>query len=93
VKCTKCKKHLEENEAYEYRGVISCDEHFDDVCASRDHERAEIIQEEDAKLDAFKGMDLDPRSVIGKANREIFSSQLEVAKKESFRLRKYEGRE
>lgn len=39
----------------------------------------------------FKGLDLSD-SVIGKANREIFKTQIEIASNESVRLNKYEGR-
>ena len=28
-RCNKCKKDLEADEAYEYRGAVACSEHFD----------------------------------------------------------------
>lgn len=93
MKCQKCKIPLTESEAYEYRGAYACAEHFDDVIASRDSERQEIIREETAKLKPLKGMDLDPRSPVGRANREILAPHIEIASKESGRLKKYEGRE
>lgn len=93
MKCQKCKMILDDSTAYEYRGAFACADHFDEVCESRDYERAEIIREEDAKLKVFKGLDLDPRSPIGRVNREILAPQIEIASKESGRLKKYEGRE
>ena len=92
MKCFKCQKPLEENEAYEYRGAVACGAHFDEVTRSRDLERSEIMAEENSKLNALKGMDLDPRSAIGRANREILKPQMELAKKGNARIKKYEGR-
>lgn len=91
LKCSKCKKALTDSEAYEYRGAIACYECFDQVCESRDYERSEIIREEDSKTKAFRGLDLGD-NVIGKANREILKAKIEIASKESGRLKKYEGR-
>lgn len=87
--CSKCKRILEESEIYEYRGVYACADHFDEVTKTRDIQRNEIIREESAKTDVFKGLDLGD-SVIGKANREILKGQIEIASKESGRLRDYE---
>ncbi len=91
-KCSKCKKELDGFEAYEYRGAISCEEHFDEVIEMRDFQRQEIINEESNKTKVFKGLDLDPRNPIGKANREMLSGRIEVASKESGRIKEYEGR-
>lgn len=91
--CSLCKVELEPNDAYEYRGAISCDEHFDAVCNQRNYERAEIIREESIKTNVFLGLDLDSKSKIGVANRELLSSQIEIAKKESARLKNYERKE
>ena len=90
-KCSKCKKELDDHEAYEYRGAFSCEEHFDEVIESRDFQRQEIIKEESAKTDKFKGLDLGD-NCIGRANREILKPQIEIASKESARLKEYEGR-
>ena len=65
--CRKCKAKLRANEAYEYRGAISCEEHFDEVIEMRDFERNQIIKEEHNKTNVFKGLDITD-SVIGKAN-------------------------
>lgn len=90
-KCSKCKKELDGFEAYEYRGAIACEDCFDDVIESRDFQRQEIIKEESAKTEKFKGLDLGDNA-IGRANREILKPQIEIAKKESGRLRDFEGR-
>jgi recombinational DNA repair protein (RecF pathway) len=91
-KCAKCKKLLDDYDAYEYRGAYSCAEHFDEVITARDHQRMEIIAEEDRKLSPLKGMDIDPDNAIGRANKQILKAQIEIAGKESSRLREYEGR-
>lgn len=88
-KCLKCKKYIDASDTYEYRGVYSCAAHFEEVCAIRDFQRNEIIKEEHNKTKAFKGLDLSD-SVIGKANKEILKSKIEIAKKESSRLTEYE---
>ena len=90
--CTKCKIDLEENEAYEYRGAVACVDCFNNVIESRESQRQEIIREESAKTQKFGGLDLSPDSIVGKANRVILKSQIEIASKESGRLKEYEGR-
>ncbi|WP_062564196.1 hypothetical protein [Pseudoalteromonas shioyasakiensis] len=89
--CSKCKKTLESHEAYEYRGAIACEDHFDEVIEMRDFERNEIIQDEHNKTKTFKGLDISS-SEIGKANRKLLKPHIEIASKESQRLREYEGR-
>ena len=88
-KCKKCKIELDAGDAYEYRGAISCAEHFDLVKSGRDFERQEIIEEEKNKTECFRGLDLSD-SKIGKANREILKARIEIASKESGRLKSYE---
>ncbi len=90
-KCSKCKKELDGSETYEYRGVFACWDHFEEVIESRDFQRQEIINEEDAKTKVFQGLDLGD-NCIGNANREILKAQIEIASKESGRLKYYEGR-
>lgn len=92
-KCSKCHKELDGYEAYEYRGAVACESCFDDVIESRDYQRQEIIAEESAKTECFRGLDLSPNTVLGKANREILKAQIEIAGKESGRLKAYEGRD
>ena len=66
-------------------------EHFDEVCEQRDQERRWLINEEDQKTKKFKGLDLSD-SVIGKENRKLLKGSIEVASRESERLKNYEGR-
>lgn len=91
-KCSKCGIELNGSEAYEYRGAISCDKHFDEVIEARDFQRQEIINEEYNKTRVLKGLDLDPSGPVGRANNQILSRQIEIASKESGRLKEYEGR-
>lgn len=88
--CSKCGIELIDSDAYEYRGALSCAEHFDEVIEMRDFQRGEIIAEESTKTKVFEGLDMSPDSPIGKANREILKPQLEIASKESGRLKEYE---
>lgn len=90
-KCSKCKKQIDDWDTYEYRGAFSCADCFDDVIENRDIERNEIIADEDKKTKVFSGLDMS-NSVIGKANRELLKPNIEIASKESHRLKKYEGR-
>lgn len=89
--CSRCHKELDGCDAYEYRGAVACVDCFDSVIETRDFQRQEIIAEERAKTDKFKGLDLGD-NVIGNANREILKSSIEVASKESGRLKEYENR-
>ena len=89
--CSKCGKEIGPSDTYEYRGAYSCVECFDDIQETRNFERQEVMEEQRAKTDGFKGLDLGD-SVIGKANREILKPQIEIAKKEGGRLRRYENR-
>lgn len=45
MKCTICRVALEYNEAYEYRGKIACDVHFDQLQGLEDKERVRIFDE------------------------------------------------
>lgn len=89
--CRKCKAKLSASETYEYRGAFSCEEHFDEVIEMRDYERNQVISEEHNKTKSFSGLDMSD-SVIGKANKELLKSKIEIAGKESARLKAYEGR-
>jgi hypothetical protein len=89
--CRKCKKRIDDHNAYEYRGTISCADCFDNVIDDRDFERQEIIKEESRKTEIFRGLDLDPHSVVGRANREILKPHIEITSKESGRLKTYES--
>lgn len=87
--CKKCKAKLKANEAYEYRGAFACADHFDEVIEMRDFERSQIIQEENNKTKVFKGLDLTD-GTIGKANKTLLKPHIEIAGKESQRLKNYE---
>ena len=87
--CSKCHKKIYDSDAYEYRGAIACEDCIDSVIEMRDFQRQEIIEEESAKTDKFKGLDLGD-NVIGNANREILKGSIEIAAKESGRLKTYE---
>lgn len=89
TKCSVCKQKFEYGEMYEYRGAISCEGCFDKLQQIRDHERSEIISEENHKTEKFRGLDMSD-SRIGKANRQILKSDIEIAKKESSRIQNYE---
>ncbi|QDP50493.1 MAG: hypothetical protein Unbinned6284contig1001_49 [Prokaryotic dsDNA virus sp.] len=91
MKCKICDLELDDYTAYEYRGAFACADHFDEVCEQRDQERQWIINEEDQKTKKLKGLDLSD-SVIGKENRKLLKGSIEVASRESARLRDYEGR-
>lgn len=87
--CKRCKAKLKANEAYEYRGAFACGDHFDEVIEMRDFERNQIINDEHNKTKAFKGLDLTD-STIGKANKSLLKPRIEIAGKESPRLKNYE---
>ena len=89
--CFVCKKQFDDNEIYEYRGEVACDEHFDEMIEARDRQRNGIMAQEDAKTKPLKGLDLSG-SVIGVANKKLLAAKIEVASKESFDVKRYEGR-
>lgn len=89
--CSVCGIEIDDIQTYEYRGALSCTDCFEECQTKRDIQRQEIIAEESAKTECFRGLDMND-SVIGKANKEILSKQIEIAGKESGRLKDYEGR-
>jgi recombinational DNA repair protein (RecF pathway) len=89
--CYVCKKLVPDSLAYEYRGAICCEECFDEGTKKRDFERQEIMTEEQHKLKPLEGLSFGD-SVIGRANREIMKPQIEIARKESGRIKSYENR-
>ena len=90
VECSKCGKVLNTSDAYEYRGVLACEPCFKEVSENRERERLEIIEEENHKTKFAKGLDFSD-SVIGRANKEILKPNIEIARKESLRLKRYES--
>lgn len=88
--CSECGKEIDGSEAYEYRGIIACENCFSKAQENRDYERAEIIKDSKHRTDRFKGLDLG-NSTIGKINRQILKPDIEIAKKESGRRKAYEA--
>lgn len=91
VNCPLCGREEEYGQMYEYRGALACCDCIEEAREKRDAERAEVIAEQNHKTEKFKGLDLSD-STIGKANRQILKTDIEVAKKEGKRIRNYEGR-
>jgi len=89
--CAICKELLDEAQTYEYRGAFACDVHFDELMEVRDDERERIIAQESSKTEPLRGLDLSD-SVIGKANKKLLSTRLEMCRVESNQLKRYEGR-
>ena len=75
-----CKKFFDLSELYEYRGSVACEKDFDKAQENADIKRAEIIEDNKFRTEKFRGLDLGD-SIIGKANREILKSDIEIAKK------------
>jgi len=88
--CNICNEEFDLSKLYEYRGAIACEKCFDIAKKQTDFERQEIIEESKHKTERFRGLDLT-NSKIGKANRKILKADIEIAKKESLRRKKYEG--
>ncbi|WP_158783714.1 hypothetical protein [Pantoea sp. BAV 3049] len=80
--CCRCKKILDGYNSYEYRGFVSCEEHFDEVIKLVDAKRSDLIERENAKISPLKGLDISPDSVVGRMNRRLLSGAIEVASKE-----------
>lgn len=89
--CSICKIELDATTAYEYRGRISCYEHFYEAEQRVNLDRQDIINEERSKTEVFRGLDLSD-SIIGKANKKLLKRQREIASKESYRIKLYEKR-
>ena len=48
--CQICHKEFESGEMYEYRGFISCEEHFDELQAKVNHKRNEVMEVTEASI-------------------------------------------
>jgi len=90
-KCSVCKNMFPSYDTYEYRGAYACGEHFEEAEKNRDFERQEIMVEENHKLKPLQGLSFGD-NVVGRANREIMKPQIEIARKESGRIKTYENR-
>lgn len=87
--CSVCGTALNDSEAYEYRGSISCADCHEENTKRREAERQEVIAIHKHKTDRFRGLDLSD-SQIGKANRQILKTDIEIAKKEDGITKRYE---
>lgn len=93
VICAECGKKIPTSIASEYRGRIFCESHnFEEQANKREFERAEVIEENEHQTAPLKGLSFGD-SPIGRANRKILKGAIEVAKKETARTRRYEGRD
>lgn len=88
-KCSLCGKSLTDSEAYEYRGFISCDEHFEAVIEKVDIRRGEIIHRNNAVTEPLHGLDISPDTAIGSANRRLLAPMIEIAARETFAEKEY----
>lgn len=43
-KCAICGNYFDDSETYEYRGVMSCAEHFDELQGKRDEQRQRVME-------------------------------------------------
>lgn len=91
IECDVCKEVIPEYEAYSYRNGVSCEICFDKLKNRVDYERKQIINEEDKKRKNLKGLDFG-ENPVGKENRKLLKTQLEIASKETNRLKIYENR-
>ncbi len=94
--CSLCKKSFsnydpdEKHQMYEYRGALGCSKCIDEVRKRRDFDRAEVMEIENHKTKAFRGLDMADDSLLGKANRKLLGKQIDIAKKESPITKRYE---
>jgi hypothetical protein len=49
-KCAICGDYFDDSETYEYRGVMSCQEHFDELCGKRDYQRSQVMETTEASV-------------------------------------------
>ncbi len=43
-KCAICGGYFNDSDTYEYRGVMACQEHFDELIEKRDYQRQQIME-------------------------------------------------
>jgi len=48
--CAICKQEFDDGEMYEYRGVLACEEHFDEVIEKRDYQRQQVMETTEASV-------------------------------------------
>lgn len=49
-KCAICGDYFDDSETYEYRGVMSCQPHFDELCGKRDEQRQRVMEVTDKSI-------------------------------------------
>lgn len=54
-KCAICGNYFDDSEAYEYRGVMACEEHFDELIEKRDYQRAQVMETTEASVKSQAG--------------------------------------
>ena len=81
-KCCRCKAELDGYSAYEYRGFVACETHFDEAIKLVDAKRADLIEREASRLKPITGLDIHPDSPVGQMNRRILGSVIEAVAKE-----------
>ena len=91
IECDVCKNVIPEYESYSYRNGLSCETCLDKLQNKIDYERQQIINEENKKLINLKGLDFG-ENPVGKENRKLLKTQLEIAQKETNRIKIYEKR-
>lgn len=50
LRCSTCRRELEPSDAYEYRGFIFCEPHFDEGTGKVDKKRTEVIAVTEASV-------------------------------------------
>ena len=89
-KCSVCHKSFNNYQMYEYRGVLACGEHFDEAITRRDHQRSEVIAENNQQTRPFLGLNLT-EGPIGRANQEILKAEIVAAAAEGPKTAAYEA--
>lgn len=79
--CCICKNRFDGSDTYEYRGFFSCSEDHEKMIVAVDGKRTELIENASKRTKAFKGLDLSD-STIGKANKNLLKTHIELAEKE-----------
>jgi len=54
-KCQICKEYFDDSEAYEYRGFIFCEKHFDEGIKKVDYKREQVMETVDKSIKSQVG--------------------------------------
>lgn len=49
-KCAICGNYFDDSETYEYRGVMACEEHFEQLIKKRDEQRQRVMETTEAAV-------------------------------------------